>query len=560
MPTYLVGPARPYTTIQAAINAIPSTLTGTGIHEVVVDAGLYSEQVTISKVGANTSNYISIRCASESYHYGNISSGVRVTSSSAFGTYECTGIEYLRVFGIVITSENTLGFNNAYACVRYGNQNIFDSCLLVKTGDGYGYGAATQTGGTATFVKCLAINNGSTARSDRSAGFTTAGVTSPANTNVNLICINCGSYGFLKSFEGSTHASSLATFINNWGYNNNATGFSDFSGNFHASCSNNASRDSTAPGSNSLTSRTLANLAFLNAGSSNFHISQNSSLFSAGSNQSASFTTDWDLESITDWSIGPDAQSRASSVVVADQPVLVRQWPTPIIRPSIQWIQDATGNWNGSDRGATQDIYETEVVFFDTQDNIDSLMQTLDENREGISLSNFAVPFFSPEVSHTGTISAAVVSLGPRRHLAWGAASRWVYELPVTFRAISPTLLGTSASLSTLKLQDGFEASASYEVGKAFTYGQTGVYADRRSDIGRFIGRFRQQTSQAQAILAYLLTTARASAVTFPSLGGVTYPWGVNRGTPANCKVKSFSIRRVNLVFWDLEIEFVESV
>ena len=70
--------------------------------------------------------------------------------------------------------------------------------------------------------------------------------------------------------------------------------------------------------------------------------------------------------------------------------------------------------------------------------------------------------------------------------------------------------------------------------------------------------RFRQQTSQAQAILAYLLTTARANTVAFPSIG-VNYPWG-NPGAPANCKVKSFTVSRVNFVFWDFKIELVEVV
>lgn len=257
-------------------------------------------------------------------------------------------------------------------------------------------------------------------------------------------------------------------------------------------------------------------------------------------------------------SIGPDQVQATGSIIVGSGTFNVRQWPNPHIVPAIQWIQDSEGNWSGSDRGASQDVYETEVVFFDTQDNINSLMQVLENNREEVTLSDFAAPIFSPNVDHTGSITASVVSYGPRRHLAFGAASKWVYELPVTFRAISPALLVTTPSLSTLKLQDGFEATASYEVGKAFTYGQTGVYTDSRADTGRFVGRFRQQTSQAQAILAYLLTTARANSVAFPSSIPVTYPWGINRGVPTNCRIKSFSIRRVNFVFWDLELELVE--
>lgn len=260
-------------------------------------------------------------------------------------------------------------------------------------------------------------------------------------------------------------------------------------------------------------------------------------------------------------SIGAHQYRFAQSLLVAGAAYNVRQWPKPIIEPAIQWIQDSSGNWNGSDRGADQDVYEAEVVFFDTEANIDALMATLEANREGLTLSAFATPIFSPEVDHTGSISATVISMGPRRHLAYASGGKGgVYDLPVTFRALSPTLLGTSPSLATLKLQEGFEGDASFEVGKAFTYSQASVYSDHGSDVGRFVGTCRQQTSQIQAILAYLLVTARAASVAVPTLGNVGYAWGISRGAPTNCRVKSFSLTRVNFVFWDLRLELVESV
>ena len=235
--------------------------------------------------------------------------------------------------------------------------------------------------------------------------------------------------------------------------------------------------------------------------------------------------------------------------------VSAKQWPAPQVDPSILWIRDSAGNWSGSDRGASQDAYTSEAVLMGTETELDSMEGALEDAREGMTLAAFAAPLFAPNVDHTGSISATVTRMGPRRHVAFGAgAAVGVYELPVTFRAISPTLLGTSPSLATLKLQDGFEADRVFEAGKGFTYSQAAIYSDHDSDVGRF----RQQTSQAQAILAYLLTTARANTVAFPSIG-VNYPWG-NPGAPANCKVKSFTVSRVNFVFWDFKIELVEVV
>lgn len=241
----------------------------------------------------------------------------------------------------------------------------------------------------------------------------------------------------------------------------------------------------------------------------------------------------------------------------------VAQWPKAIIRPAILWMQDAAGNWNGSDRGAAQDVYESQVVFVNTETLINQLQVDLETARDTVSLTGFTAPIFSPEVDHTGSIAASVVAMGPRRHRAFGvpSASSQMLELPVTFRAISPSLLGTTPSLSTLRLQEGYDGDASFEIGKAFTYNQSGVYADHKSDIGVFKGRFRQKVEEVRAILAYLLVTARANAFTLPTLGGVTYPFGVNRGTgPFQAKIKSIGITRSNFVFYDLDLEFVESV
>lgn len=249
------------------------------------------------------------------------------------------------------------------------------------------------------------------------------------------------------------------------------------------------------------------------------------------------------------------------SFTLAGTGVSVRAWPKPAIDPAILWVQDSAGNWNGSDRGAAQDVYTAEVTFMGIESEIDAVESLLESNREGVTLAAFASPVFAPNVDHTGSISATVASLERRRHLAYAAgASKGVYELDATLRAISPTLLGTTPSLATLNLQEGFEGSKSYEVGKAFTYNQTAVYSDHKSDIGRFVGTFRQTVEETQAILAYLLTTARAASIAVPTLGNVTYLWGQPRGAATNCRVKSFGLVRRDFVFYDLEIELVEAV
>lgn len=235
----------------------------------------------------------------------------------------------------------------------------------------------------------------------------------------------------------------------------------------------------------------------------------------------------------------------------------VRPWPKALVSPAIRWVNDSKGNPRGSDRGASQDIYEAQAVFYDTESNINALAATFEANREGLTLNGFTAPLFAPNVNHLGSISATVVDMGRRRHLKFAAPLTGVYEIPVTFRALSPTLLSTTPSLATLRLQEGFQADKSFVVGKSFSYSQVAFYQDQDKDQGQFTGVFRQKIEEVRAILAYLLVTARANSFTFPSIG-VAYPFGPTKSATPNCRVTKFLLERKDFVFWDINIEFTE--
>lgn len=248
------------------------------------------------------------------------------------------------------------------------------------------------------------------------------------------------------------------------------------------------------------------------------------------------------------------------SLQVSGTPYNLARWPTARIIPAIQWVQDSGGYWSGSDRGAAQDAYEVDCVFVDKESTINALDLALDAAREAVTLSAFTTPLFAPNADHSSSITAVVTKI-KRKHLKYGvpSANSQLYSIDVTFRAISPTILTTTPSLSTLKLQEGYEAGDSYESPKAFSFNQSAFYGDHKSDEGAFHGRFRQKLAQAQAILGYALVTARALPFSFPNIG-VPYPFGQTHGSYAtkNCKIKSISMSRQNFVFWDLNLELVE--
>lgn len=249
-----------------------------------------------------------------------------------------------------------------------------------------------------------------------------------------------------------------------------------------------------------------------------------------------------------------------STVTIAGTAYPVQPWPTFTIQPAIQWVQDAAGYWTGSDRGASQDIYETTCVFAGRESVINALEQALDANREAVTLSAFLAPLFAPNVDHTGSLTAAVIGALERRQVQYGAAAH-VYALTVPFRAIAPPLLATTPSLAGLRPQDGFTATHSNESPKAFSMTQAAYYADHRSDSGYLDVELVQNLATTQAILAYILTTARASAVAFPAALStvIAYPWGRSRGAPTNCRFTSLQLSRMNLNRWRLKLRLVEA-
>lgn len=231
----------------------------------------------------------------------------------------------------------------------------------------------------------------------------------------------------------------------------------------------------------------------------------------------------------------------------------------PSIRPAIEWVQDSSGYWSGSDRGAAQDIYESKVSFAGTEATLDALQQTIEANREGLTLSDFSSKgqeIFGPDVDYYIPISSAVIEYGLRNHIHLNKVS----TLDLTFRAIGIYNLDITPSLASLRLQEGWEGDQDWTAARAFTYGQAGVYADHRGDVGRLVGRFIQKPEEAESIMDYLTYTARANTVVLPTFPGVTYPFGRPRGAgPFNCKIPKWEISRLNLNRWAFKIEFVEA-
>jgi len=261
--------------------------------------------------------------------------------------------------------------------------------------------------------------------------------------------------------------------------------------------------------------------------------------------------TDSDIDSL---------YSPSSSLTISSAKIKVRPWPQFILKPAINFIQNSKGYWTGSDRGAAQDIYESYLTFQGSDTTINNLNTALNAARESISLSGFNTDIFLPNVDQTGSVTASITDFGQRKQLQFNGVAASVFETTVGFRAISPAILSTTPSLSSLRLQEGWEGDHSTEIAKGFSLTQAASYADRNSDSGKFVGRFSQSTTELKAILAYLLVTVRGVSMVFPTLSGVTYPFGVSKGVgPFNVVVYSIQVQRQNLNRWTLTLDLREA-
>lgn len=304
MPTYTVGTGKTYSTITAALAAVPSNISGTGVHEIIVDAGIYNiggVGINVSKTGASSSDYISIHAASDSGHNGDINSGVRITGAIFAGTTLVVSTGFTRISDIVISQ--TGGGQVSAFYINFGANNCLVRNVIFRNAQGLADSGQPSRGvlcdsTSNTFICCISIPINSTLGR---VGFSALG-----NNN---IFYNCGAYNLRVGFD-ATSPGTVETFINCW-----ASATSCFAVVNAGSSSNNASSDTSAPGPNSLKSLTASNFGFIGASLDNYHITRYSSLFGAGLDKSSVFTTDIDNETISTWSIGPDANASLSYCV-----------------------------------------------------------------------------------------------------------------------------------------------------------------------------------------------------------------------------------------------------
>lgn len=236
----------------------------------------------------------------------------------------------------------------------------------------------------------------------------------------------------------------------------------------------------------------------------------------------------------------------------------VKPWPKPSIKSSIQWTFDSRGNPRGYDRGASEDIYETSIEIEDTETNVNSLLTVLNSNRETVTLDQFAADIFAPNIDYTGSIVCAVNDYGVRKVGFHATSGDDIYQMELKLRAVQPSVLGTTPSLSGIRVQEQRDAGHSFGVARHYFRDGAHGYSDTNVDSGRYAPYFLCTPAIAKAVIAYFMVTARAASFTLPTLGDA-YPFGPSRGSgPFTVRLHDFSISRENLNRWRIDCDFRE--
>ena len=218
---------------------------------------------------------------------------------------------------------------------------------------------------------------------------------------------------------------------------------------------------------------------------------------------------------------------------------------------AIKWVQAGNGNWVGSDRGSSEDVYETNISFKGTFAELTLLDNVLNDNRENFNITcGTGEEIFGADIDYSGALNVVVIDYGKMERVSFSS-----YTRDLKIRLLSPTFQTITPSLSTLMLNFQYTATSEVDTYNQFTYDGIADYKDHDTDPGIFEAVFRQTNDEMKAIRRYLTVTCRNSTVAFPAIED--YPFGPNADVgPFSVKIIEWEdMGRSNLQFWNIRIK-----
>ena len=230
-----------------------------------------------------------------------------------------------------------------------------------------------------------------------------------------------------------------------------------------------------------------------------------------------------------------------------------------LTQPALNWVQLESGNYEAVDRGAAEDIYQSDIKLYGTRDTVNEFIEEFETDRAAdniITLSNFnnSEKIFGCDVDYTGNITSTIVEMGKFTQKTWRG-----YSLKVRINALSASFTGVSAMPSLSLLRIGYKGDSDYTFNKIRNYDGSYTYIDHKSDIGLFRGKFLFTEAEAIGFRRYV-ATQRGAIIPLYAIGGVTYPFGIKRGGtyPYTTRIMDWQEQMWGLHHWIFDITFVE--
>jgi len=310
--TYTVGDGKTYSTIQAAVDAIPGVLTGEGTQTVEVYAkapsNIYQEKVDARTgfSGNDTNNYI--HTVAMVAHKGIAGNGITIDANGNANAY--VHHDYGRLEGFCITQSTPSTAAASYAILAELNVTRTYNCIIhdwVNNTTGFSIGIFAGRGSLVYNNFIYKVTNLRSAAGASGIFLTTNGAKIYNNTVWDVVT-NGGTqqYGIVWY---NTHASS--ELINNYSGDSANKDFKAAGGPNPGTITCNISSDGTANdwgGAGNLVNKAASNQFVSLAGDSeDFHLKSDADCIDAGTSISGEFTTDIDGQTRSGtWDVGAD--------------------------------------------------------------------------------------------------------------------------------------------------------------------------------------------------------------------------------------------------------------
>jgi hypothetical protein len=242
---------------------------------------------------------------------------------------------------------------------------------------------------------------------------------------------------------------------------------------------------------------------------------------------------------------------------------LLRFRSKPKTTIALKWQQVANGNWVSVDRGASVDIYQSEITTYGTETEINNIINQFEANRQG-GTNYFTIDqfngvddqLFGADIDYSSTLNVTVVKFKKRRQKNFK-----VFKFDFTLQLTSTYSYSGTPSLPSLKVQIGYTGSSNWDIDKQDSYSNSFTYIDHNADIGILQGTLLMTQTEMKAFKRYIMSTIRGGNMVISSIGGVTYPFGPKRGTyPITVKVLDIQEELININRWSVKFKFAEVV